>query len=166
MFLTCRFRGLRAANSSPLCDPERQPRTSSSYAAARSLQAFVHFLQGQVFPPLVSGIFDSPHFHEGQLTPCHCLLHPQDLRMEMFHSSHSASGGDRFRRCGISWSTRKTPLRLSLSPPHLEFLPTKQGDARQASRSKTKSTVGSSHILPSRCLRRRPRLAVQLVCCT
>ena len=42
MFLTCRLRCLRAADSSPLCDPERQPRTSSSYAADRSLQAFVH----------------------------------------------------------------------------------------------------------------------------
>ena len=62
-----------------------------------------------------------------------------------------------------SWSTCKTPLHLSLSPPHFELLPTKQEDARQASRTKTKSTVGSSNILPSRCLRRCPRLAVQLV---
>ena len=65
-----------------------------------------------------------------------------------------------------SWSTRTTPLRLSLSPPHSELLPTRQGNSRQASRTKTKSTVGSSHILPSRCLTRRPRFAVQLVCCT
>ena len=51
-----------------------------------------------------------------------------------------------------SWSTRKTQLRLSLSPPHSELLPTRQGYAHQASRTKAKSTVGSSHTLPSRCL--------------
>ena len=64
------------------------------------------------------------------------------------------------------WSTRRTQLHLSFLPPHFELLPTRQGDTHQASRTKTKSTVGSSHTLPSRCLRRRPRLAVQLVCCT
>ena len=36
-----------------------------------------------------------------------------------------------------SWSTRKTQLRLSLSPPHSELLPTRQGYAHQASRTKT-----------------------------
>ena len=71
MFLTCRFRSLRAADSSPLCDPERQPRTSSSYAAVRSLQPFVHFPLGLVYRPHVSGVFDSRHFHDGQLTACH-----------------------------------------------------------------------------------------------
>ena len=99
-FSTCRLRSLRAADSSPLSDPERQPRTSSSYAAARSLQAVVHFPLGHVFGPHVSGVFDSRHFHGGQGTACHCLLHPQDLRMAMSHSSYSASWGDRFRRCG------------------------------------------------------------------
>ena len=48
-----------------------------------------------------------------------------------------------------SWSTRKTPLHMSFSPPHFELLPTLQGDAHQASRTKTKSTVGSSHTVPS-----------------
>ena len=63
-----------------------------------------------------------------------------------------------------SWSMRKTPLHLSWSPQHFE-LPT-QRDAHQASRTKTKSTVGSWHTLSSRCLGRRPRLTVQLVSCT
>ena len=49
------------------------------------------------------------------------------------------------------WSARKIQLHLSLSPPHFELLPTLQGDAHQASRTMTKSTVGSSHTLPSRC---------------
>ena len=64
-----------------------------------------------------------------------------------------------------SWSARRTPLRLSFLLPRSGLLPTLRGDAHQAPRTKTKSTVGSSHILPSRCLRRPPRLAVQLVCC-
>ena len=86
----------------------------------------------------------------GCTTFCHVSSH-----------SHCAQSS----RCTLG-STRKIPLHLSFSPPHFELLPTKQRDARQASRTKTKSTVGSSHILPNRCLRRRPRLAVQLVCCT
>ena len=47
-----------------------------------------------------------------------------------------------------SWSMRKTQLRMSLSPPQFELLPTKQRYARQASRTKTKSTLGSSRIRP------------------
>ena len=69
-------------------------------------------------------------------------------------------------RCTLG---QRVKLRFTWACRHhlfFELLPTKQGDARQASRTKTKSTVGSSHILPSRCLRRRPRLAGQLVCCT
>ena len=90
-----------------------------------------------------------PHVHVVlPLLPCQ---QPMPLRTE--RSMHSLS-------------TRRTPLHLSLAPPHFELLPTLQGDAQQASRTKTKSTVGSSHTLPSRRLRRRPRLAVQLVCCT
>ena len=65
-----------------------------------------------------------------------------------------------------SWSTRRNLLHLSLLLSRSGLLPTRQGDAHQASCTKTKSTVGSSHTLPSRGLRRRPRLAVQLVCCT
>ena len=61
------------------------------------------------------------------------------------------------------WSKRKTPLRPNLSPPRFELWLTMQGYARQVSRTKAKSTDGSLRILPSRCLRRRPQLAVRLV---
>ena len=71
----------------------------------------------------------STHVHV-VLPPSPCLL-PLPLRPEL--SMHS-------------WSTRKTPLHLSLSPPRSGLLPTKQGDARQASRTKTKSTVGSQSL--------------------
>ena len=90
MFLTCRFRSRRAGDSSLLCDSKRHSRPSSGDKASCSLQAFVHFPLSQMFHLHVSGIFDSPHFHDGQLTACHRLLHPQDLGMEMSHSLHSA----------------------------------------------------------------------------
>ena len=109
MFLTCRFRGRRAADSSPLCDPKRQPRPSNGDFATCSLQALVHFPLSQVFPLQISGIFNSRHFFpDGQLTACHRLLHPQDLGMEMSHSApHGASPP---LTCQQPW-----PLRPKLS---------------------------------------------------
>ena len=90
-----------------------------------------------------------PHVHV--VLPSSPCQQPWPLRPEL--SMHSRS-------------TRRTTLRLSLLLPRSRLLPTRQADAHQASRKKTKSTVGSSHILPSRCLRRRPRLAVHILCCT
>ena len=66
LFLTSCFGSLKAADSSPLCDPKRQPRTSSSYTTARSFRAFVRFLLGQVFRPHVSGVFAPRHFRDDQ----------------------------------------------------------------------------------------------------
>ena len=145
----------------------------------------------QVFRLHVSGIFDSRHFHDGQLTARHRLLHPQDLGMEMSHSLRlralRQSPSTRWRSCRTrgfttfdmsrshgdcaqssrvhSWSTRKTQLRLSLPPPHSELLPTRQREDRQASRTKTKSTVGSSRIPTSRCLRSRPTIGCATSSC-
>ena len=166
MFLTCRFRSRRAADSSLLCGPKRQPRPSSGCAATRSLQAFVQFSLSNGFIPMSPGFSTRgtfgcgdvslapalrqspstlwrPHVHV-VLPPLPCQR-PWPLSPEL--SMHS-------------WSTRTTPLHLSLSPPHFELLPTLQGDAHPASHTKTKSTVGSSCIPPSRCLRRRPQSAV------
>ena len=61
MFSTsCRFRSRRAADSSLLCDPQRQPRTSSRYAATCSLQALVHLPLGQVCVVPKSAWFSHP----------------------------------------------------------------------------------------------------------
>ena len=155
--------------------------------AACSPQAFVHFPLSQVFRPHVSGVFDSRHFltmvssrratasrtHKTWVWRC---LTRSTQRLEAIAFDAVASTRTRgFTTFDMSpelsmqsWSTRRTPLHLSLSPPHFEWLPTLQGDAHQASRTKTKSTVGSSHTMPSRCLRRRPRLAVMFLvfgCC-
>ena len=171
MFLTSRFRSRRAADSSPLCDPTRQPRTSSSYAAARSLQAFVHLLLGQVFRHHVSRVFRllalsrwSAHGvplplaptrlgnGDVSLAPLRALRQsPSTLWRPRVHLvspplTCQQSWPLRPELSMHSWSKRKTQLRLNLSPPHFELLPTKLGDARKASRTKTKSTVGSSHI--------------------
>ena len=129
-----------------------------------------------MFRPHVGGIFDSRHFPDGQFTACHRLLHPKTWvwrcltratpRLEAIAFDAVASTLHvvsppltsqepwplRRELSMHSWSTRKTQLRLSLSPPHSELLPTRQGYAHQASRTKAKSTVGSSHTLPSRCL--------------
>ena len=191
MFLTCRFRSRRAADSSPLCDPERHPRPSSGDVAACSLQAFVHFPLSQVFRPM-SAEFSTPSTftmvssRRATASCTHktwvwrCLTRPTP-RLEVIAIDAGASTRTRgfttfchvgshghcaqSSRCTLGQCV-KTQLRLSLSLPHYELLPTRQGDAHRASRTKTKTTVGTSHTLPSRCLRRRPRLVVQLVCCT
>ena len=144
-------------DSSSLCDPKRHTRPSSSYAAARSSS-----IRAVPSEPRVC----TRQFHDGQLTACHRLLHPQDLGIEISHSSHSAVRGNRFRRCGVHTYTWLYHLCHVSSHCHCvqssrctlgQRVTTKRRDARQASRTKTKSTVGFSHILPSRCLRRRPR---------
>ena len=38
-----------------------------------------------------AGFSTSWHFHDGQVTTCRSLLHPQDLGMEVYHSLHCAS---------------------------------------------------------------------------
>ena len=176
MFLICfRLRSTGPLDLSLLCDPKRHLRPLSGDMASCWPQAFVHFLLRQVFRSHVGWIVDSRHFHDGQLTACHRLLYPQDLGMEMSHAplralrqSPSTQWRPHAHVCFTtfaivsrqlrpefsmhSWSTRKTPLHLSLSPPHFELLPTLQGDTQQAPRTKTKSTVGSSHTLPSPCL--------------
>ena len=55
MISTCRFHSRRAAGSSFLRDPQRQPRTSSRCAATCSSHAFVHLPLGHVFRPQMSG---------------------------------------------------------------------------------------------------------------
>ena len=161
-YSTCRFRNRSVVDSSPLFDPKRQPRPSPADVATCSLQAFVHFPLSQVFRLHVSRIFDSPHFHDGQLPACHVLLHPQDLGMEMSHSPplrasrqspltlwrplvHVASppltcqqpSPLRPELSMHSCLTRKTQLRLSLSPPHSELLPT--AHAAQSLSEKTRN---------------------------
>ena len=153
MFLTSRFRSRRAADTSPLRDPKRHPRRSSGDMAAYSLQAFVHFPLSKVFRPHVNGIFDSRHFHDGQLTVVPLPLAPTRLGygdvslapLRALKQSPSTLWRPlvhvvsppltcqqpwplRPELSTHSWSTRKTPLRLSSSPPHFELLPTKQGD--------------------------------------
>ena len=150
-------------NKFALCDPERQPRTSSSYAAVCSLQAFVNFPLSQVFRLHVGGFFRLPALSRRSAhgAPAASCAHkpaltrqlPWPLRPEL--SMHS-------------WSQCvKTQLRLSLSPTTFCVV------ADAAKRCPPSITYedevhrrGPRTPLPSRCLRRRPRLAVQLVCCT
>ena len=140
MFWTSCFRSLRAAESSPLCDPKRQPGTSSSCVAARSLQAFVHFPLGQVFRPHVSG-FSTPAlsrwsahvvpvplaptrlgYGDVSLVPLHVLRRSlSTLRHPLVHVVLCQQPLPLRPELLIhSWSMRRTPLLLSLSPPHFE----------------------------------------------
>ena len=101
MFLTCRLRNPAGSLTQVSCaTPNAHPRPSGDMAAC-SLQAFVHLPLNQVFRPHDSGIFDSRHFQDGQLSAGHRLLHPQDLGMEVSHSSRSAPRGNRLRRRGV-----------------------------------------------------------------
>ena len=74
--------------------------------------------------------------------------------MEIPHSPHSAPWGsytwDFHGHCDSQRVQNK--LRPIVSLPHSDQLPMRQRDAHQAARTKTKSTVMSSHTLPGRCL--------------
>ena len=103
MFSTRRFRipAGSLAQVPLLRDPQRQPRTSSRYAATCSSHAFVHLPLSQVFRPHIGGVFTPWPSRDGELWAGERLWHPQDLGMKVSHSPHSPSRGDRLRRRGV-----------------------------------------------------------------
>ena len=148
MFSTCRFRSRRAADSSLLGDPKRHSRQASGDMAPCSLQAFVHFPLSQVFRLRVSGDVRLPtlsrwsaHDVPPPLAPTRLgygevsLAPPRALRQ----SSPSTLWRPHVHVVLPplpSWSMRGTPLHLSLSPQHFEFLRTRQGKHHVRRRSR------------------------------
>ena len=147
---------LAIAGSSLLCDHQRQPRTSSHYAATCSSHAFGHLPLSQVFRPKSAGFSHPGTFamvgsrratasctHKTWVWRC-LTRHAPRLEAIAFDAvaSHSYTWLDHLCHVSSHGHFAKSS-RSTLG---------QRGYARPASRTKTKSTVGSSCIPPSRCL--------------
>ena len=117
--------------------PERRPRTSSSYAAAKC------------FVPMSAG-FSTPTrlgYGDVSLVPLRALRQsPSTLWRPLVHVVSPPLPCQqpwplRLELSMHSWSTRKTPRHLSLSPPHFELLPTgKEMPAKHHVRRRSRSS--------------------------